>query len=128
MSIIIGKAIYYLLANNADIISAVGEKIFPIAADDDAVNPFIVFERKSVKPEYTKDGLLLDTCTVDVYVCDDNYTDCINIANNVRKALELKRGTFAGVNIFSSHLIASSENYGVDNFLQSLTFEIKTTS
>jgi hypothetical protein len=132
MSVILGKAIYYLLSTNSAITAAVNDidgkpKIFPIAADDDVKNPFVVFERKSVKPEYSRDGKVLDVCTVEVNVCDDNYTSCIDIANSVRTALELKRGTFAGVNIFSSHLINASENYGVDNFLQTLTFEIKTT-
>jgi hypothetical protein len=126
MSILINKAIYYILSGTTGITQTVGTKMYPIAADDDAKNPFIVYERKSINTFYSKDGLAYDECLVDVICVSDTYGECIELAEKVRQALELKTGTFSGVKIMSSVLENSTETYGVDNYIQILTFKIKT--
>jgi len=132
MSLLIGLAIYEILSKDPAIIDKVGldqegdVKIYPIAAPDSVINPFIVYECKQQPPAYTKDGIQNDTSHIIINVCDDSYLKSKLIANDIRKALELKRGVFAEVKMIQSRLGECSEDYGVDNYIQTLNFQIET--
>jgi hypothetical protein len=132
MSLLIGLAVYDILSNDPAIIEKVGldaegdVKIYPIAAPDDVINPFVVYERKQLPPVYTKDGVQSDNSLIIINVCDDSHLKAIEIANLIRQSLELKRGVFSGVTINQSRLGECTEDYGVDNFIQTLNFHIES--
>jgi hypothetical protein len=126
MSLLINKAIYTILSGSSSVTNIVQDKLFPIVGDDDVKNPFLVYERKSIQPNYTKDGLSYDECVIEITCVSDNYSEVIELADAVRKAIELKTGIISGVAFFSSVLIGSSENYGIDNYIQTLIFKIKS--
>ena len=126
MSLKISNAIYYILSHDEDIVGVVGTKLFPIAADEDVKNPFIVYQRGKISPTYSKDGLAYDQCEVHIACVSDDYDQSVTIADYVRTALEMKVGTFSSVNILSCHLDSVSENWGVDNYIQVLVFRIIT--
>lgn len=97
-----GKAIYALLYANADILAAVGTRIFPDMATQDAAYPFIVYTIDDTDPSDTKDGVSgLDTVTARVTTYATKYTDAVDIAEDARTALDRKTGTYATVPIQS---------------------------
>jgi len=124
MSISIGTAIRSILLNNSTV-SGLTTQIYPIFAPDVTIVPYVVFIRKSVNAEYTKDGLLYDDCNVEINIVDNNYTQCVNIAQAIRNALELKIGIFAGVQIYQCLLVSASETYDIDGYITTLEFAIK---
>lgn len=125
MSLLIGKSIYSILSGDTTLKSYVGDKIFPIFAPDEILTPFVVFERRNVNANYTKDLLVYDEVSLLVSCVSDNYTECINIANAVRNALESITGTYSGIYIYQSLLSSSSEDFGIDGFIITLEFQIK---
>ena len=126
MSLQIGKAIYSILSGDTAVKSYVGKKIYPIFAPDETLAPFIVYERKNLSATYTKDGLIYDDCSVIVNIVSDNYTECINIASAVRSILELKVGQYNGINIINILLSSAAEDYGIDGFITTLEFAIRS--
>lgn len=125
MSILLGKAIYQILSGDTTIKSYVNDKIYPIFAPDETLNPFIVYERKNVNAFYTKDGLTYDEATISVSVVSDNYTECVTIANAVRTALELINGIYNGIEIYQSLFSGVTEDFGIDGFITTIDFTIK---
>jgi hypothetical protein len=125
MSLLLGKAIYSILSGDTTIQSYVGNKIYPLFAPDEVLAPFIVFERKNINANYTKDGHNYDDDTLMINVTSKNYTECVNIANAVRNALEWKNGKFNEVNILQCVLESANEDYGVDGFSVALEFSIR---
>lgn len=126
MSLQINKAIFNILSSDEKVVALVGDKMFPVAADDDAKSPFIVYTRKSVLPCYSKDGLEYDECIVEVACASDDYEESITIAQSVRKAMELKVGVFEGVAILQSRFLNCTEGWGVDNNIQTVNFQMMT--
>ena len=121
----VGKAIYSLLTGYTNLTALVDDKIYPIFAPDETINPFIVYQRANNTIQYSKDGLVYDEVSLTVNVVSDNYTECINISEQVRAALELKNGTYSGVNIYQCLFTGVSEDFGVDGFITTLQFTIK---
>jgi len=124
MSLQLGKAIYYILSGNTEVKNYVGNKIFPITTNEGVLAPFIVYERYSIDPEYTKDGPLQDVCSLLVNVIAKEYAECVDISQAVRKALEGKLGVFNGVTILQNQLAGAKEDYGVDGYITQLEFSI----
>lgn len=123
-SIKINKVIYKLLHNNNVLKDMVKDSIYPLIANENTTFPFIVFSRKSINTTYTKDIAVEDKITVDVVCVSDNYTESINIANEVRKTLENIRYQDTEFYITESRVI-SIEEYTQDNsFVQTLSFQI----
>lgn len=97
-----GKAIYYLLANNENITTEVGTRIYPELAPQDAALPFIFFEVVSVDPDGYKDGpAAIDEVRIEVSAVADTYDSACTIGSKVRGALDRIYGTYNSVNVES---------------------------
>lgn len=97
----VGKAIYYLLANNANV-SAITTRIYPEFAPPDATTPFIAYTISNVQPDDTHDGPAeIDEVRMDVICVDDTYDGAADLASVVRVALDRVYGTYNTVNIES---------------------------
>jgi len=125
MSLILGKAIYSILTGDTSVSSYVNKKIYPIFAEDNIINPFIVYSRTNLNTFYSKDGLLYDEVSISVNVISDDYTENINISNAVRNALELKTGDYNGIYIYSLLFENATEDFGVDGYITRLDFTVK---
>lgn len=121
----VGKAIYSILSGYTGLTYYVDDKIYPIFAPDETINPFVVYQRANNTITYSKDGLVYDEVSLTINVVSDNYTESINISEQVRAALELKNGIFSGVNIYQCLFSSVSEDFGVDGFVTTLQFTIK---
>lgn len=120
-SLYIGKAINSLLRANEELLSAVGQKIYPIVAEVSTTYPFIIYRRSSLTPASNKDQQA-EAVYLDVFVVTERYATGVDIAELVRTALE--RGNYSDTKIQDIKLVNASEDFLDDAFIQNLTFKI----
>lgn len=123
MNLQVGKAIFSILSNDADLVEKVGNKIYPLIADVNTTFPFIVYRRNGIEPLNSKDRFTINTTTyISIVVASDKYDESIEIAERIIKALS--KGTYQGIMDIS--LVDADEDYIDDTFIQTLTYNIKT--
>lgn len=85
----IGKYLFGLLKNDPVLNKAIGNKIYPLIAEYGVKDlPFIAYQRHSSTPTYTKDGLNLESTTIEVLCIDDDYDHSNELALKVRDVLD----------------------------------------
>jgi len=126
MSLLLGKVIYLILSGDTNIHSYVQDKIYPIFAPDETLNPFIVYNLKTNNVIYTKDGLVYDEVSLNINVVSDNYVESISIAQIVRNLLERKVFSHDGIDIYECLVASTNEDYGVDGYITTIEFAIKS--
>ena len=119
-SLNIGKAIYTILQTCKDI----DKKIYPLIADEGTTFPFIIYKRTGLTPESTKDNTN-ENVSVEINIASSNYSESIDLAIKVRKALEHKKGTYSDIAIEDIVIDDATEDYIEDTFIQTLTFKIE---
>lgn len=119
-SLNIGKAIYTILQTSIDI----DKKIYPLIADEGTTFPFIIYKRTGLTPESTKDNTN-ENVSVEINIASSNYSESIDLAIKVRKALEHKKGTYSNIAIEDIVIDDATEDYIEDTFIQTLTFKIE---
>ena len=93
-SLQIGKAIYAILANNKI------QKVYPLVADEGTTFPFIVYRRTGLKPASTKDRYnYKEMASMEIIVASDNYSESIQLAEQVKDILEHTRGTYNNIKV-----------------------------
>ena len=96
------QAIYQILRDDADVVTALGTRIMPDMATQTVAYPFAVYEIGSTLPSDTKDGSSrLDTVEANIMIYAQSHATAQEIAEKVREAMDRKRGTFASVEIDS---------------------------
>lgn len=90
-SILIGKTIYKLLAESEDLKKYIGNKIYPLVADNDVTFPFIIYYRTSIRNISCKDGYYEDEVNFTVITVSNKYIESLEIANIIRSILEKKK-------------------------------------
>lgn len=111
-SLNIGKAIYTILQNSIDI----DKKIYPLIADEGTTFPFIIYKRTGLTPESTKDNTN-ENVSVEINIASSNYSESIDLAIKVRKALEHKKGTYSDIAIEDIVIDDATEDYIEDTFI-----------
>lgn len=136
-SLLINKYILSFLENSELVTDIIGDdqhKIFPLLQPDSLSFPYIVFQRSSVYPQYTKDLYVgagfgwTNTVNVIIKCISDDYVTSLELANAVRNTLEGKIYKDADICIDPIQLSSATE-YTLENeaFVQDLTFEISVT-
>ena len=91
-SLLVGKYIYRMLSEDEVLSGKVtSRKIFPLVANTDTTYPFIVYSRTGLTVEYCKDGTVEDTVDFLILSVSDNYVESLEVANQIRCILELRR-------------------------------------
>jgi hypothetical protein len=127
MSLSIGEHIYKQLSNSTELTKLVSDKIYAISTKTETSFPFVIYKRGSLTPEYTKDRYGTgDTVSVEVVVASDNYSNSVTIAEEVRKSLETKRGSYNDFDVIDAKLMSADEDFIEDTFIQRLVFSFKT--
>ena len=121
-SISIIRQIRSILLNNSSLVSLVGNKIFPLVAEAETKNPFIVIKRNSLTVSYTKDSNINDDNIIILSIIADDYEKVVAIAEEVRNSLEHYRDNF----ILESRITNVSDNYNYDIYNIDISFKIKT--
>ena len=127
-SISIIRQIRSILLNNSSLVELLGgNKIFPLVAEAETKNPFIVIKRNSLTVSYTKisninDDNINDDNIIILSVIADDYEKVVQIAEEVRNSLENYRDNF----ILESRITNVSDNYNYDIYNIDISFKIKT--
>ena len=125
-SLLIGKYIYKLLSEDEGLSGLVTpKKIFPLIANADTTYPFVVYSRTGLSVQYCKDGLVEDTVEMQIIAVSDNYAESLEVANQIRKTLELRRYKDDDIQIRECKLTSVYEEYMEDAFIQRMNFTIK---
>lgn len=126
MSLLIGAHVYKKLIGSPGLVKLVADKIYPLSTKINSSFPFVIYKRSSLSAEYTKDGREGDAVTVEIAVASDNYLNSVTIAEEVRKALENKRGRYDDFDVIDARLVSADEDFIEDTFIQHLVFSFKT--
>ena len=97
MSLSIGAHVYKKLSDSTELAKLISDKIYAISTKTEISFPFVIYRRNS-----------------------------LTIAEEVRKALENKRGQYDNFNVIDAKLISANEDFIEDTFIQSLVFSFKT--
>lgn len=80
----LSEIIYGILSADAGLIAVVGNKIFPLLADQNIKEPFITYNLRE-EPKYSKEGKLEYTVTVSSF--HNTYNDVCDLGDLVKEAL-----------------------------------------
>ena len=127
MSISISNHIYKTLTDGADIVKAVGKKIYPIATKSEVKFPFIVYERENVDTRYDKAGASTTNIDESIYILAESYTESLQIAEMVISALDRKTASYKGFEVIDAIVNDVPESYISQTFVQQvrMRFTIK---
>lgn len=117
-SISVIKHIFRILSSDNTLNEMVGNKIFPIIAENDITFPFILVTRTSITPITFKTGVAVDKVTFQVVIEDVDYFRTVNIAERVRELLELRHSDYFKRIEFSN----CYEDFMNDAYKQTLQF------
>lgn len=126
MSLSIGAHVYRKLSGSPELVKLVANKIYPLSTKANSSFPFVIYRRSFLAAAYTKDGYYEDAVTVEIAVASDNYLNSVTIAEEVRKALENKRGRYDDFDVIDARLVSADEDFIEDTFIQHLVFSFKT--
>lgn len=115
------KHIYSLLKEDSQLGEMVGDKIYPLVAEESVTYPFVIFSKETVNGNYSKDLLMYDSATISVAIAANNYFETVNIAERVRTILENHRDSY----FYNILLENVTEEYIEDAFVQQLQFSAK---
>lgn len=112
----------------SDILGNDEHKIFPLIQPDALTFPYIVFQRTSLMPTYTKDVALgmgwTNAINISVKCISDDYVISLELANAVRNSLEGYYYQDDAIRIDPIELLSATEYALDDIFVQELTFNI----
>lgn len=110
-----------ILKDNTKITDIVGDKIFPLIAEEGTTGDYILYKREKYDAEWNKMGKTSDKCEVYINVVSDNYERGKIVAAAVQDALE---GSFSSPDM-TIRLLDSTEDYTDKKFIQVLLFSIE---
>lgn len=122
-SIFIGKVIYSELIKNQNLTKFVDNRIFPLIAEQTTNYPFVIYYRDSiVNKTFTKDGYCQDTVNFSVNCVATDYSEVLEIANEVRKTLEKQKIVNEYMTIFNCRINTIDESFTDNAYVQMLSF------
>ena len=119
----IGKVVYNILSSDKSFKEVIGNRIYPLIADEGTSFPFVIYSRIGIDEQSTKDSTS-EQIRVLVQVAANNYQQSIETAEIIRAAMEHKSGTFNNLSIEDIILEDASEDWLDDTFIQNLNFNI----
>lgn len=119
----IGKVVYNILSSDNNLKKIIGDKIYPLIADEGTTFPFVIYSRIGIDQQSSKDSTD-DEIRVLVQVAANNYQQSVEIAELIRSILEHWTGTVNNLYIEDIILEDASEDWLDDSFIQNLNFNI----
>jgi hypothetical protein len=110
----IGKVVYNILSGYTGLTQYVTTNIFPLVMPVDTPLPSVVYAVDLITPMYSKDGWELDDCSFKVTSYARDYSQVIEVASQVRKALEFQKGTYVNNDIGYIYMESQEEFYQID--------------
>lgn len=129
MSLRIGQFIKNVLESDIEVGVLVEDRIYPVAIPQGTEKPFVCYSNINILGEYTKDGWIGDTTTLNIICVSDNYEEAVDLADNARVALEGANRFYAGIGRISEGQMLSSEfSYENDLYVITMTMSFTTTA
>ena len=117
-AISVNKYIYRLLTEDAGLSNIVGNKIYPLIAEETTTFPFVIFKRTNLTANYTKDGCSGDEVEFSVSVAAQDYFTTVEVMEKVRSILELHRDNY----FRTIRLSSVTEDYIENTYVQEVSF------
>lgn len=124
MSILVGKHIRKVL-HESTVRDKVGGRIFMDGLNRDTEFPYIVYTYTVGEDEGTKDGDE-DLCKVSVFVFSIDGEESLELAHEVRKALEHSGGDYEGFTVADTEFESYQGGLDAGVYERELVFNIKT--
>jgi len=129
-SLNIGAAIFQILTTDSDVSELVGQKVYPLVAPEGTPFPFVVYTRSGISSARDKDSYFYSQDVMQgVIVCTDDYTEGVNIAMAIAKAMQFGEKTVTvgeyNIDIMESVFDSGTEDYINNVFVQGLIFHLK---
>lgn len=118
--IAITKYIRTELLKNTQLTDKIGNKIFPIVADDGTTFPFILIKKSGMTTNYSKCGAINDVVNATIEVVDNNYSRAVELSEEIRKTIE--RNKFN--NISNVEVVNVIEDYVSDSYIITQQYKI----
>lgn len=113
-----GKKIYTLLSSSTGITQSVGTNIYPLILSENTPLPAVIYER-SYSNDYNRDSFI-STSTFDITVLSENYSESINVADEINDTLNL----YSDEQIIIIRNLSGAEAFNEGVYVQKLTFEV----
>ena len=124
-SIKIIKYIRNFLLNNKELQKNVRPtSIFPLIANANTNFPYIVMQRTGIRANYSKAGLIDDNVTIEIICVSNDYSQSIDIAQEVRNTLDAKRFRDEEILIDNIEIESITEEWAENAYLQRLVFNM----
>ena len=105
---------------NTQITDKIGNKIFPIVADDGTTFPFILIKKSGMTTNYTKCGAINDVVNATIEVVDNNYSRAVELSEEIRKTIE--RNKFNKIS--NVEVVNVIEDYVSDSYIITQQYKI----
>ena len=121
-----GQYLLDVLNDNDDLIEALGEdKIWPLAARENTLYPFVIYNRDVPQITYTKQIVHDNIINITYRVFSTDYDEGLNIANIIRNTLERKTINFENeIKINDIWVQSVFETFAEDAFCQTIVFRM----
>lgn len=121
-SLAICKYIKQILLENEDVVNLVGSKISTLSIPEGTKFPYILLQIQSISVQYTKDIVANNTVYFDVNIVSNNTDDIIDIAVEVRAALETYHWYNDEFRMDPIKLESAYESFDGTEYTEQLTF------
>lgn len=109
------------LLAKSEISDIIGERIFPVVAPKNTKGDFIIYQRDEYSKDYSKMGIIGQSCRVYVNAISEDYDRSQELAYQINEALEgIHRDLGMDVK-----LVDSTEDFEDNKYIQVLLFDIK---
>jgi hypothetical protein len=123
--------VYSVLSENEDIVSIVGDSLYPITVpstgEDNETKvpyPIIIYTRTSISPTYAK-TCVTDEATVEMICWSKSYTESVNLIDLVRTAFENNSGEYEDLKVRTCYITDADEGYVYPAYYQRLILIFK---
>ena len=123
----IGKALEYILNNNASIYAMTEGRVYSVSNEDQDIPS--IYYRVRLTPNYVKQGVTMQEWTVTILTMTKSYSDAWELALLIREALDANRGmTVQNIKFRDCMctLIEDDYEFNVDSWGHQITYEIRT--
>ena len=104
------------LLADAPLTTIVGNKIYPVVAEQDVRRPYVTVRRTGVAPTIVKNqNSDKDEVVFNIAAYDDTYKKCIDILAAVRTVIDGFQGTSNGINFLNTWYTVSEDLFDKDD-------------
>lgn len=103
----------------------IGNRIYPIVAEDGTSTPFIIYRRTGLTSNNCKDGYYEDTVRVEIKAVSNTYAESVKVINRIRQILEQQHFDWNKMRVEEVEIENASENYEFNAYTQTINLVFK---